>query len=73
MDNAIEIAQSARDPKRRMEAFNIIQNTIFEDAVILPMYERGSTYVIHPQLKNVKKRVLGASTDYTKAYVATPG
>ena len=73
MDKAIEIAQSAREPKRRMEAFNIIQNTIFEDVVILPMYERGSTYVIHPQLKNVKKRVLGASTDYTKAYVATPG
>ena len=69
MDQAIEIAQSSNVPKERMEAFHSIQRIIFDDAVILPMYERGLTYVIHPQLKNVKRRVLGASTDYTKAYV----
>ena len=69
MDQAIEIAQSSNVPKERMKAFHSIQRIIFDDAVILPMYERGLTYVIHPQLKNVKRRVLGASTDYTKAYV----
>ena len=72
MDNAIEIAQSSTDPNDRVKAFNSIQQIIFDDAVILPMYERGLTYVIHPQLKNVKRRVLGASTDYTKAYVTSP-
>ncbi len=72
MDNAIEIAQSSTNPRDRTNAFNTIQQIIFDDAVILPMYERGSTYVIHPQLKNVKRRVLGASTDYTKAYVTSP-
>ena len=66
-----EIAQSSIAPKERMKAFNVIQQIIFDDAVILPMYERGLTYVIHPQLKNVKRRVLGASTDYTKAYVTS--
>ena len=71
MDRAIEIAQSSTAPKERMKAFNAIQRIIFDDAVILPMYERGLTYVIHPQLKNVKRRVLGASTDYTKAYVTS--
>lgn len=72
MDKAIEAAQSSIDAKTRMRAFNTIQRLIFEEAVILPMYERGSTYVINPQLKNVKRRVLGASTDYTKAYVQSP-
>ena len=72
MDNAIEIAQSSTDPKDRIKAFDAIQQIIFDEAVILPLYERGLTYVIHPQLKNVKRRVLGASTDYTKAYVTSP-
>jgi len=33
------------------------------------MYERGVTYVVHPQLKGVKRRVIGAETDYTYAYL----
>ena len=35
------------------------------------MFERGVTYAVHPQLKGLKRRVIGAQTDYTNAYIDT--
>ncbi|HCD26580.1 MAG TPA: hypothetical protein DER02_03610 [Gammaproteobacteria bacterium] len=69
MDRLIAVAQNASTPQSRMEAFAGIQQLIIDDAVILPMYERGLTYVLHPKLKGVKRRVIGADTDFTNAYV----
>ena len=69
MDALILTAQSATATPDRMEAFGDIQQQLFDDVVILPMYERGITYVVHPQLKGVKRRVIGASIDYTYAYI----
>ena len=73
MDRLIAVAQESVDPKTRMEAFADIQQLAFDDAVLLPMYERGVTYVLHPQLKNVKRRVIGAEVDFTRAYIDPEG
>jgi oligopeptide transport system substrate-binding protein len=73
MDRLIEIAQQSVDPPTRMEAFAGIQQLAFDDVVLLPMYERGVTYVVHPQLKDVKRRVVGAEVDFTRAYIVPAG
>ena len=69
MDELVATAQNATATPDRMQAFGDIQRQLFDDVVILPMYERGVTYVVHPQLKGVKRRVIGAETDYTYAYL----
>jgi oligopeptide transport system substrate-binding protein len=69
MDQFVDLAQSSIDKEERMQAFAKIQQLLFDDVVLLPMYERGVTYVVHPQLKNVKRRVIGADTDFTAAYI----
>ena len=37
--------------------------------VIIVNYERGVAYVTHPQVKGILRRVVGADTDYTYAYI----
>ncbi len=69
LDRLVAIAQSSVDPEERMQAFAGIQQIVFDDAVILPMYERGVTYVVHPHLHNVKRRVIGAEVDFTRSYI----
>ena len=73
MDRLVAVAQESVDPTTRMRAFADIQQLAFDDVVLLPMYERGNTYVVHPQLKNAKRRVLGAEIDYTRAYIDPDG
>ena len=51
MDALIRIAQSELDPQKRMDAFGEIQHLLYEDVVILPMYERGISFVVDPRLK----------------------
>ena len=73
MDRLVAVAQESVDPNTRMQAFADIQQLAFDDVILLPMYERGNTYVVHPQLKNAKRRVLGAEIDYTRAYIDPDG
>ena len=68
-DRLVRVAQGSLDTKIRMDAFGEMQRLIYEDAVIIPNYERGVAYVTHPQLKGVLRRVIGADTDYTYAYI----
>ncbi len=69
MDALIIRAQESVVPRERMEAFAAIQQLAFDDVVLLPMYERGVTYVLHPQLRDVKRRVIGPEIDFTNAYI----
>ncbi|MCH1550428.1 MAG: hypothetical protein L7T19_04650, partial [Pseudomonadales bacterium] len=73
MDQLVSVAQNSVDAATRMQAFSDIQQLAFDDIVLLPMYERGVTYVIHPKLKNVKRRVIGADVDFTRAYIDPEG
>ncbi len=70
MDALVAQAQNSIDPAVRMRAFGDIQELLIDDVVVLPMYERGVNYVVHPRLKGIKRRVIGPSTDLTRAYIA---
>lgn len=69
MDEEVRIAQSELDPVKRMEAFAEIQQIIYEDVVIIPMYERGWSFVVDPRLKGFKRRAIGPEVDYNFAYI----
>ncbi len=69
MDALIRVAQSELDPVKRMEAFAQIQDLVQEDVVIVPMYERGWSYVVDPRLKGFKRRAVGPEVDYTYAWI----
>ncbi|GGG53694.1 peptide ABC transporter substrate-binding protein [Pseudohongiella nitratireducens] len=69
LDAQIRIAQSSLDTGERMQAFAEIQRIIHEDVVIMPNYERGYVYVTHPELKGMLRRVIGAETDFTYAWI----
>ena len=70
MDRLIDVAQTSVYPTQRVEAFAGIQQLIFDDIPMLPMYERGMTYVVHPDLRDVKRRVVGPEIDFTYAFIA---
>ena len=69
MDASIRIAQSELDPQKRMNAFGEIQHLLYEDVVILPMYERGFSFVVDPRLKDFRRRSVGPEVDYNYAYI----
>jgi oligopeptide transport system substrate-binding protein len=52
-----------------MDAMGGLQDILFDDAVILPQYEQGVIYLMHPKLKGVVRRVVGSDPDYTHARV----
>jgi hypothetical protein len=52
-----------------MDAFGAIQQIIFDDVVIIPNYERGITYVTHPQMRGMVRRAVGPDPDFTNAYI----
>jgi oligopeptide transport system substrate-binding protein len=69
MDELVRTAQSSLDPKTRMDAFGEIQRLVYDDAVIIPMYERGWSFVVDPRLKGFKRRSIGPEVDYNYAYI----
>ena len=69
LDSWVEVAQGSLDPEERMQAFDEIQKIIYDDAVILPNYERGSVFVRNPRLEGVVRRAVGTDPDYTNAYI----
>jgi len=68
-DELVRIAQTSLDPKTRMDAFGDMQQLIYDDAVIIPLYERGWSYVVDPRLKQMRRRSIGPEIDYNYAYI----
>ena len=68
-DRQVRIAQGAMDAPTRMAAFAEMQRIIHEDVAMIPNYERGVAYVTHPRVKGILRRVVGADTDYTYAWI----
>ncbi|MDA0978814.1 MAG: ABC transporter substrate-binding protein, partial [Proteobacteria bacterium] len=68
-DRLIRVAMNSTNPKVRMDAMGEIQQIIHDDAVILPQYEQGVIYLLHPRLKGVVRRVVGPDPDFTYARV----
>lgn len=69
MDRFVRIAQSELDPHLRMDAMSEIQRLVQEDVIIIPMYERGWSFVVDPRLKGLIRRVVGPEVDYNYAYI----
>ena len=69
MDRLARIAQSEFDPVIRMRTFSEIQQLARDDVVVLPIFERGWTYVVDPRLKGFKRRALGLEVDLTYAWI----
>jgi len=68
-DRLVKVAMNSSVPRIRMDAMGELQDILFDDAVILPQYEQGVIYLMHPKLKGVVRRVIGSDPDYTRARV----
>lgn len=69
LDELIGKAQIVLDATQRMKLFGAIQDILIREVVIVPMYERGKTYVVHPDLQDMKRRIFGAEVDFNEAYL----
>jgi oligopeptide transport system substrate-binding protein len=69
LDRWIRIAQNEQDVQTRMDAFGEIQRILIEDAVILPNYERGVTYVTNPGMKGLVRRAVGPDPDFSNVWI----
>ncbi|MCB1692807.1 MAG: peptide ABC transporter substrate-binding protein [Pseudomonadales bacterium] len=68
-DRLVRVGMTNTDPKTRMDAMGELQQILFDQAVILPQYEQGVIYLMHPKLRGVVRRVVGADPDFTYARV----
>ncbi|MCH7672906.1 MAG: peptide ABC transporter substrate-binding protein [Proteobacteria bacterium] len=73
MDAQVRIAQSELDPRLRMDAFGEIQRISYDDVIVIPMYERGWSFVVDPRLKGFRRRAIGPEVDYNFAYLDLSG
>ena len=69
LDEAVDVARSSSDTATRMDAMAKVQQILYDDAVIVVNYERGSVYVSHPRLKGIVRRAVGTDPDYTGAWI----
>ena len=69
LDAAVDVARSSSDTATRMDAMAKVQQILYDDAVIVVNYERGSVYVSHPRLKGIVRRAVGTDPDYTGAWI----
>lgn len=72
-DRWVERAQASIEPGERMAAFAAMQRLLYEDVIIVPLYERGRTYVQHPRLSGVVRRAIGGDPNFMHARILPPG
>ena len=68
-DRLVRVAMDNTEPKIRMDAMGKMQQILHDDAALLPQYEQGVIYLMHPKLKGVVRRVVGPDPDYVRARV----
>lgn len=69
MDADVRIAQTSLNQQERMDAFGRIQQLVYDDVTMIPMYERGWSFVVDPRLKGFRRRSVGPEIDYNYAYI----
>jgi oligopeptide transport system substrate-binding protein len=69
LDANVRIAQSSLDQAERVRAFAEIQRIVYDDVVHISNYERGYVYSTSPEVKGIVRRVFGAETDYSYAWI----
>ena len=60
------------DPEARVQAFGCIQRILLGDHAIIPTYERGQIYVIHPAVKGAIRRQTSPDPDLARAWLEQP-
>ena len=68
-DNEIKKATSTVDKASRLKAFATLQQIIEDNAVIIPLYENGSIYVQHPNLRAVVRPIIGPNPWFKFAFI----
>ncbi|MBR9912915.1 MAG: peptide ABC transporter substrate-binding protein [Gammaproteobacteria bacterium] len=71
-DHWVRVAQASLQPELRMQAFAAMQDLLFEDVIVVPLYERGRTYVQHPRLQGVVRRAIGGDPNFNYARIVAP-
>ena len=68
-DEAVRTTMNSTDPATRMQAMAEVQKIVEDDVVIVPLYEQGVIYLLHPKLRGVRRTVVGGDPDFTYARV----
>jgi ABC-type oligopeptide transport system substrate-binding subunit len=63
-DSWVAVAQKSLDTHERMQAFDQLQRLIYQDVIIVPLYERGKIFVQHPKLQGVIRRAVGGDPNF---------
>lgn len=71
-DASLQQLQTATESEQRYGAASRLQDLIRDEAMVIPLMETGSAYLVHPQLKGVVRRVIGPDPDYTYARIVQP-
>jgi oligopeptide transport system substrate-binding protein len=69
LDAHVRTAQQSTDPVARAEAFAAVQQILFDDITILPVFERAQVYVVDPRLEGVARQRFGPDPDFTNARI----
>jgi len=72
LDACVRQAQNSVDPEARVEAFGCIQRILLDDHAIIPTYERGQIYVIHPAVKGAIRRQTSPDPDLARSWLEQP-
>ncbi len=71
-DHWVSVAQSSLDTDARMQAFAKLQELMFDNVIMVPLYERGKIYVQHPRLHGVLRRAVGGDPNFNFSTIEPP-
>jgi oligopeptide transport system substrate-binding protein len=66
-DGMVSLAQSSTDQAERIRAFGKLQQLLYEDAAIIPLYENAELYVQHPGITGIVRSVFGGDPNFRYA------
>ncbi len=62
LDRILDEARVELDLRKRQKFYNMVQNTVFEDLAIIPLWHENQIHVVHPRVKNYKVNPMGDFT-----------
>jgi len=68
-DELIRLAQSAAEPRTRMDAMAAAERIALDEVAILPTYERVIIYAHQPRVAGIVRHVVGPDPDFTFATI----
>ena len=62
LDKILNEARVELDLEKRQSFYNMVQNTVFDDLAIIPLWHENQIHVVHPRVKNYKVNPMGDFT-----------